>query len=175
MIHDSTTGKLALLVQLMALGVLVLFLPLAYGASAPSQFDQEWAKLIAVAQKEGRVVIAAGGAPSREYRSVVELFQKKFAIPVSLSTGSGAASVDRVLAERSAGKYTVDLGLTSVAGTRTRLIPAKALEPIPSLLIHPEVLYKAAWFGGRGGAVYPTLTNLTLPGRRRESTELRSP
>ena len=33
----------------------------------------------------------------------------------------------------------------------------------------------AAWFGGRAGAVYPTLTNLTLPGRRRESTELRSP
>ena len=33
----------------------------------------------------------------------------------------------------------------------------------------------AAWFGGRAGAVYPTLTNLTLPGRRRGSTELRSP
>ena len=33
----------------------------------------------------------------------------------------------------------------------------------------------AAWFGGRAGAVYPTLTNLTLPGRRRESAELRSP
>ena len=149
MIHDSTTGKLVALVQLAALGVLVLFLPLAYGASAPSQFDKEWAKLIAAAQKEGRVVIAAGGAPSREYRSVVELFQKKFAIPVSLSTGSGAASVDRVLAERSAGKYTVDLGLTSVAGTRTRLIPAKALDPIPPVLIHPEVLDKSAWFGGR--------------------------
>jgi hypothetical protein len=25
----------------------------------------------------------------------------------------------------------------------------------------------AAWFGGRSGAVYPTLTNLALPGRRR--------
>ena len=136
-------------VQLAALGVLFLFLPMAYAASVTSQFDNEWAKLIAAAQKKGRVVIAAGGAPSREYRSVVELFQKKFGIPVSLSTGSGAASVDRVLAERSAGKYTVDLGLTSVAGTRTRLIPAKALEPIASLLIHPEVLDKAAWFGGR--------------------------
>ena len=33
----------------------------------------------------------------------------------------------------------------------------------------------AAWFGGRARAVYPILTNLTLPGRPRESTELRSP
>ena len=49
-----------------AMGVLLLFLPAADGASATSQFEQEWAKLIAAAQKEGRVVIAAGGAPSRE-------------------------------------------------------------------------------------------------------------
>ena len=149
MIHDSTIGKLVAPVQWATFGVLVLFLPLAYGASGSSQFDKEWAKLIAAAQQEGRVVIAAGGAPSREYRSVAELFQKKFGIPVSLSTGSGAASVDRVLAERSAGKYTVDLGFTSVAGTRTRLIPAKAMDPIAPLFVHPEVLDKSAWFGGR--------------------------
>jgi iron(III) transport system substrate-binding protein len=135
--------------QLSAAGMLFLFVSAAHGASATPQFEKEWAKLAAAAQKEGRVVIAAGGAPSREYRSVVEIFQKKFGIPVSLSTGSGAASVDRVLAERSAGKYTVDLGLTSVAGTRTRLIPANALDAIPPLLMHPEVLDKSAWFGGR--------------------------
>ena len=93
MIHDSAIGKLVAPVQWATLGVLVLFVPLAYGASGSSQFDKEWAKLIAAAQQEGRVVIAAGGAPSREYRSVAELFQKKFGIPVSLSTGSGAASV----------------------------------------------------------------------------------
>ena len=34
MIHDSTIGKLVAPVQWAALGVLVLFLPLAYGASA---------------------------------------------------------------------------------------------------------------------------------------------
>ena len=144
----APTGRFAG-IFLAALGALFLFLPSARGASATAQFDKEWAKLIAAAQQEGAVVIAAGGSPSREYRSVVEFFQKKFGIPVSLSTGSGAASVDRVLAERSAGKYTVDLGLTSVAATRTRLMPAKALEPIPPLLIHPEVLDKSAWFGGR--------------------------
>ncbi|HEY6365712.1 MAG TPA: ABC transporter substrate-binding protein [Candidatus Binatia bacterium] len=136
-------------IPLLILGVLFFFLPAAHAASATSQFESEWAKLIAAAQQEGRLVISAGGAPSREYRSVVELFQKKFGLQVSLSTGSGAASIDRVLAERNAGKYTVDVGLTSVAATRTRLVPAQALEPIPPLLIHPEVLDKSAWFAGR--------------------------
>ncbi len=155
MIHDLNIEKSVMQIrrlaalQLAAAGLVLLFLAAAHGASAPSQFEQEWAKLIAAARQEGRVMIAAGGAPSREYRSIAEFFQKKFAIQVSLSTGSGSASVDRVLAERSAGKYTVDLGLTSVAGTRTRLIPAKALDPIAPLLIHPEVLDKSAWFGGR--------------------------
>ena len=150
MIHYLRTGRRRALLQLAALGaLLVLFLPMARGASPSSQFEKEWAKLVIAAQQEARVLIAAGGSPSREYRSVAELFQKKFDIPVSLSTGSGAASVDRVLAERNAGKYTVDLGLTSVAGTRTRLIPAKALDPLPPLLIHPEVLDKSSWFGGR--------------------------
>jgi iron(III) transport system substrate-binding protein len=151
MIHDSRSSRLFALLQPAVVAVaLLLRIPAALGASAATpEFDKEWSKLIAAAQREGRVVIAAGGAPSREYRSVVDLFHKKFNIPVSLSTGSGAASVDRVLAERSAGKYTVDLGLTSVAGTRTRLIPAKALDPIPPLLMHPEVLDKSAWYGGR--------------------------
>ena len=33
----------------------------------------------------------------------------------------------------------------------------------------------AAWFGGRAGAVYPTLTDLRLLGRGRASTEAHSP
>ena len=116
MIHYLGTGRRRALLQLAALGaLLVLFLPMARGASPSSQFEKEWAKLVIAAQQEARVLIAAGGSPSREYRSVAELFQKKFDIPVSLSMGSGAASVDRVLAERNAGKYTVDLGLTIVA------------------------------------------------------------
>ena len=131
------------------LAMFLLFLPVVHGASGANRFEQEWATLVTAAQKEGRLFIAAGGSPSREYRSVVGIFEKKFNLKVSLSTGSGAATIDRVLAERNAGRYTVDIGLTSVAGTRTRLIPAKALSPIPPLLIHPEVLDKSAWYGNR--------------------------
>jgi iron(III) transport system substrate-binding protein len=118
-------------------------------ATLAPTFEQEWEALIAAAQEEGRLVIAAGGSPSREYRPVVTAFGKKFGIQVELSTGSGAATTDRVLAERSFDRYAVDIGLTSVASTRTRLMPAEALDPIPPLLIHPEVLDLSAWSGGQ--------------------------
>ena len=137
-------------VFLLANLLLFMFFPnAAQAASGTSNFEIDWTTLIKAAQKEGRLSIAAGGAPSREYRSIVGMFEKKFGVKVSLSTGSGSATINRVLAERKAGSYTVDIGLTSVAATRTRLVPSKALAPIPPLFVHPEVLNKSAWYGDR--------------------------
>ena len=90
-----------------------LFLPMAYAASAPANFEQEWAKLIAAAKQEGTVAIASGGAPSRQYRPVVDVFQKKFGVTVEVSTGNATDTVNRVLAERKAGKYIMDVALIS--------------------------------------------------------------
>ena len=58
--------------------LLVLFgAPGAYGAAAPSaNFEQEWTKLIAAAKQEGTLMVASGGAPSRQYRPVVDAFRK---------------------------------------------------------------------------------------------------
>src|SRR5262245_4954356 len=78
-----------------------LFRPMAYAASA--DFEQEWAKLIAAAKQEGKVAVASGGAPSRQYRPVVDVFQKKFGVTVEVSTGNATDTVNRVLAERKAG------------------------------------------------------------------------
>ena len=90
---------------LSALGLFFLFVATAYGAQATANFDQEWAKLIAAAKQEGIVAIASGGAPSRQYRPVVEVFQKKFGVTVEVSTGNATDTVNRVLAERKAGRY----------------------------------------------------------------------
>src|SRR5262249_54457881 len=61
---------------MMALSMSFLFRPTAYAASAAANFDQEWAKLVAAAKQEGTVAVASGGAPSRQYRPVVEVSQK---------------------------------------------------------------------------------------------------
>jgi ABC-type Fe3+ transport system substrate-binding protein len=114
-----------------------------------AKFDQEWATLIAAAKREGRVEIAAGGEPSRNYRPLLSVFQNKFGIEAELSTGNARDTVNRVLAERRAGSFTIDIGLIAHNTAQRRLVPAMALTPIEPLLIHPEVTNKSLWLGNR--------------------------
>lgn len=126
----------------------VLFAPAAYAATATS-FEQEWSKLIAAAQQEGTLSIASGGAPSRQYRPVVAAFTKKFGVKVEVSTGNATDTVNRVLAERKAGRFTVDVALISSRENNQRLVPSESVVPFAPLLMHPEVLDKSAWYLGR--------------------------
>ena len=136
-------------IMMAILSVSFLFLPTAHAASATASFEQEWAKLIAAAKQEGTVAIASGGAPSRQYRPVVEVFQKKFGVTVEVSTGNATDTVNRVLAERKAGRYIMDVALISSRENNQRLVPSESLIPFAPLLIHPEVVDKSAWYRGR--------------------------
>ncbi|HWP60712.1 MAG TPA: extracellular solute-binding protein [Candidatus Acidoferrales bacterium] len=118
-------------------------------AASQASFEQEWAKLVAAAKQEGTVSIASGGAPSRQYRPVTDVFQKKFGIKVEISTGSATDTVNRVLAERKAGKYTVDVALISIRENNQRLVPSESLVPFAPLLIHPEVVDTSKWYRNR--------------------------
>jgi ABC-type Fe3+ transport system substrate-binding protein len=80
---------------------------------------------------------------------VVDVFQKKFGIKVEVSTGNATDTVNRVLAERKAGKYTTDVALISIRENQQRLVPSGSLVPFAPLLIHPEVVDKSAWYLGR--------------------------
>ena len=114
-----------------------------------SGFEAEWEELVAAAQEEGRLGIAAGGQPSRTYRPLLDRFQDKFDISVEMSTGGATDTVNRVLAERDADTYTVDVALISVRIMNTRFIPAGALVPVDPWLIHPDILDTSMWQGGR--------------------------
>ena len=117
--------------------------------TASADFKSDWAQLIAAAKKEGKVSIAAGGAPSRQYRHVFEAFKKKFGVDVEVSRGGAGKTISRVMAERKANKFTTDLALISVRINNQRLVPSGSLIPFEGLLIHPEVLDKSKWHGGR--------------------------
>ena len=132
----------------MALTLSTFFLSAVNSASA-ANFEQEWSKLIAAAKQEGTVAIASGGAPSRQYRPVVDAFQKKFGIKGEVSTGSATDTVNRVLAERKAGRYTADVALISSRESNQRLIPSESLIPFAPLLIHPDVVDTSKWYQGR--------------------------
>jgi iron(III) transport system substrate-binding protein len=129
--------------------VIFFFLPAAHGAQATATFEQEWSNLIAAAKQEGTVAIASGGAPSRQYRPVVDVFAKKFGLKVEVSTGSATDTVNRVLAERKAGRYSMDVALISSRENNQRLVPSESLVPITPLLIHPEVVNTSNWYGGK--------------------------
>jgi ABC-type Fe3+ transport system substrate-binding protein len=120
-----------------------------FGAAAPANFEQEWSKLIAAAKQEGTLAIASGGAPSRQYRPVMDAFTKKFGVNIEVSTGNATDTVNRLLAERKGGKYTVDVALISSRESNQRLLPSGSLVPLTPLLIHPEVVDMSAWYRGR--------------------------
>lgn len=120
-------------------------------AAAPSSanFEAEWSKLSTAAQQEGTLSVASGGAPSRQYRPIMDMFSKKFNVKVEVSTGNATATVNRVLAERKAGKFTVDIALISSRENQQRLVPSNSLMPLAPLLFHPEVVDLSKWYKGR--------------------------
>jgi iron(III) transport system substrate-binding protein len=157
--RGKKAARILRVISIMLTAVVTPLLPSpgAYGAApkekpapqASAGFEQEWAKLIAAAQQEGRLSVASGGAPSRQYRPVMDAFFKKFGVKVEVSTGSATDTVNRVLAERKAGKHTVDVALISSRENNQRLVPSESLVPITPLFIHPEVVDKSAWHLGR--------------------------
>jgi iron(III) transport system substrate-binding protein len=114
-----------------------------------ANFEQEWTKLVAAAKQEGTVAIASGGAPSRQYRPVVDAFSKKFGVKAEVSTGSATDTVNRVLAERKAGRYSMDVALISSRESNQRLLPSGSLVPLAPLLIYPDVVDTSNWHQGK--------------------------
>ncbi|MCH7654929.1 MAG: extracellular solute-binding protein, partial [Chloroflexi bacterium] len=115
---------------------------------AAALFEAEWAALIEAAQAEGELSLVFGTS-GRIFRPMAQIFGERYGIEMIISTGSGSAGVNRVLAEQGSGRYLVDVmygGATSVA---RRMIPANALDPIAELFMHPEVTDKSLWYGGK--------------------------
>lgn len=119
------------------------------GPKAGVTFDQQWKQLIQAAQAEGRLVITGAGAVQDHFAKVREAFERKFGIKITYSLGRGAQETERMLAERRAGRYTVDIGHHSAGNAIERLQPAGLLDPIPPLLIHPEVTNRSLWLNGK--------------------------
>lgn len=130
-------------------GLVVATLALLPAGSAMADFTADWAKLIEAAKKEGKVAIATGGAPSRQYAPMFETFSKKFGVQVEVSRGNANTTISRVLAERAAGRLSMDVALISIRVHNQRLVPTNSLLPFAPLLIHPDVIDKSNWHDGK--------------------------
>ena len=142
--------------RLLSLGVsAVVFLVAAVcgiSAQAASGDDKIWGgqydDLLAAARKEGKVVLAFGGAASRGLRPVTEIFEKRFGIKTVQSMGSGSTQVDRVLSEQRAGTWAVDVILVG-ANSGIRFVKGDRLAEVKPLLFLPEVVDQSKWYKGQ--------------------------
>jgi iron(III) transport system substrate-binding protein len=110
-------------------------------------WQTEWEKTVRAAEDEGALVIYMTQAFEPVFR---EVFQKKFPkIKVTLVTGRGPDLSQRVMSERRAERFAVDLYVSGNISPLTVFHKAKILEPVKSLLLLPEVLDTSAWYEGK--------------------------
>lgn len=124
-----------------------LSLALWKGEAIPASeenWEAEWARVVKAAEEEGEVVIYKISG-DEEWHA----FQKKFPkIKVKLVSGRASQLLQRMMTERRAGKFLADV-VRLGGGTSTTLYKAKALEPITSAFILPEIKDPTKWFEGK--------------------------
>jgi ABC-type phosphate/phosphonate transport system substrate-binding protein len=137
--------QMAFLTALLAIFALVAARGNAPAATpAPkSAFEQQWAALIAAARAEGRLSVAAGGAPSREYAPLLRYFSQKFGVKAEMTTGPANQTITKVLAERGAKRYTFDIAMLHPNATNTQLMPAHAIDPVLEPIV--PLLFQVVW------------------------------
>ena len=131
------------------LAVAVLFVqkPHVVFAAGAGSWRAEWEKTLAAAKKEGELSFYG----SQGYEKVFAEFQKKYPeIKVhALTHLRGSEHGSRVMTERRAGKYLVDLFIDGVVTPIQVFLKAHILEPIRPALILPEVLDESKWWEGK--------------------------
>lgn len=136
-----------MLALLVTFGFSLAVLPSADAAETRPPWQAEWEKTIKAAEQEGALVIYMTQAFEPVFRDV---FQRKFPqIKVTTATGRGPELSQRVMRERRAEKFAVDLYISGNISPLTVFHRAKILEPVKPLLILPEVLDPSAWYEGK--------------------------
>ncbi|MCH7564194.1 MAG: extracellular solute-binding protein [Gemmatimonadetes bacterium] len=113
-------------------------------------FEAEWDALIVAAQEETagetitimRVIRGCTGP-------LAELFEQEFDISLRFEDTSVSTVADRVLAEMSAGRLSIDFSAMTEGRITDQLAPGGALDEFEPYLFHPGVIDKSQWFGGR--------------------------
>ena len=122
--------------------------PSGEGAEPLTGFEAEWEALIKAAQAEGRLIVSGSGGVGN-IAPVYRIWGEKFGIRVTVARGGGRENADRMLAEQSVGRYSVDMVHGGGSTLAERLMPNNAIIRIEELLFHPEVIDKSLWYGGR--------------------------
>jgi iron(III) transport system substrate-binding protein len=118
----------------------------SFAAQGTTAWQAEWEKTVKAAEEEGALVIYLTQSLEPVFR---DNFQKKFPkIKVTLVTGRGPEISQRIMSERRAEKFAVDLYISGSTSPRI-FHHAKILEPVKPLLLLPEVVDGSGWYEGK--------------------------
>ena len=119
---------------------------IAQGAKVAAQ--AEWNRTLDLAKKEGKVVVSV--PTSAELRKQLEgAFAARFpGIQLELNVGRGAGNINRIVEEHNAGVHSIDLHIGGTTSIITGLLGQNLLEPLPAVMILPEVREPKNWWGG---------------------------
>ena len=110
-------------------------------------WETEWNETVEAAKKEGQIAVYHTRGP---FDKLFADFSKRYpGIKFISATGRGGELISRVMSERRAGKYLVDIYLGATGTPLDVLYPGKLLEPIQPILVLPEVKDQSNWFGKR--------------------------
>ena len=119
----------------------------SFAAEAKPAWQAEWDRTVKAAEEEGALVIYMTQAFEPVFRAA---FQKKYPkIKVTMVTGRGPQLSQRVMSERRADRFAVDLYVSGNISPLTVFHRAKILEPIKPLLLLPEVIDTTGWYEGK--------------------------
>ncbi len=110
-------------------------------------WQAQWETVKAAARQESRLVLVSGAAAAlREEGN--RIMTQQFGVSLEFTMGLPSEIIPKVLAERRAGLYTVDIFLTSPPTALGTLKPAGILEPMDKTVFLPEALEPGAWYNG---------------------------
>jgi ABC-type thiamine transport system substrate-binding protein len=116
-----------------------------FSQPAPAGQQSDWEATLQAARKEGQVVLYG----SHVYGDVFKVFEKRYpGIKVNHVGLHGGPTGQRIMTERRAGKYLVDLFLSGVSTGYNVLYKARVLDPIKPMLVSPEVVDQSKWWKG---------------------------
>jgi iron(III) transport system substrate-binding protein len=125
------------------LAIVSVFASTAAVSAAQAEKSKEWEQTLAAAKKEGQVNIYI-----YRYEGLLQDFKREFpGINVMSVTGRGNELTNRIMTERRAGKFIVDVYSGGTNSLYNTLYKGKALDPIKPLLMLPEVTDLSKWFG----------------------------
>ena len=112
-------------------------------------WQKEWNDLVGRAKQEGKVTVLAPPDPEARV-SLPAKFKERFGIDMEyLGASFGGGAARKLLMERRAGLYQIDVVLGGVDSVTTVTFPEKVHDPLRPLLILPEVLDPSKWKEGK--------------------------